>query len=288
MCFSRATSADLLCVHGQLGSSTVPHQLRIGSLLAASSCHQSCAINLCTPSVRFPICAERRDESGIDGQLRSVKNRKSLGDHLHASLILDADANQFHIPQEHIRRNSCSHLATRELLQTPMHNPVSPTHLPTHNWPGDGQGSREDGHTGKNGKTGETPKQRQTNATMTPPREATPRPPLPLEETWCGGPGPRPAARFVHAHAGVTEPSRVGRETAQASWATLYDTSPSTWRPDVLSMEDSKHLAVPHVSQNAEKTYCAEKSASSKSGSGALSVRTTPTSAVRYRSCVIR
>ena len=61
--FPRVTSADLLCVHGRLGSSTVPHQLRIGSLLAASSCHQSCAINLCTPSVRFPICAdeERRE-----------------------------------------------------------------------------------------------------------------------------------------------------------------------------------------------------------------------------------
>ena len=40
------------------------------------------------------------------------KNRKSLGDHLNASLILDADANQIQIPQEHIRRNSCSRFAT--------------------------------------------------------------------------------------------------------------------------------------------------------------------------------
>ena len=110
--FLRETSADLPCEHDQLGTSTVLHQLWKGSLLAASSCHQSCAINLCTPSVRFSICAERRDECGIDGPLRTVKNRKSLGDHLNASLILDADANQIQIPQEHIRRNSCSRFAT--------------------------------------------------------------------------------------------------------------------------------------------------------------------------------
>ena len=34
--------------------------------------HHQSSINLCTPSVRFPVSAERRDESGVDGQLLNL------------------------------------------------------------------------------------------------------------------------------------------------------------------------------------------------------------------------
>ena len=74
----------------------------------------------------------------------------ALRDHLNASLILDADANP-----DPARTHSSKLLLplrdTRELLQTPMRNTLSPTHLPTNNLHSDGQGSREDGKSGKTG-----------------------------------------------------------------------------------------------------------------------------------------
>ena len=56
------TSANLTNKHNQLGTLTVTHQHWINTLLAASSGRQSCSINLCTPSVRFPVCAEETRE----------------------------------------------------------------------------------------------------------------------------------------------------------------------------------------------------------------------------------
>ena len=118
-------------------------------LLAALSGHQSCAINLCTPFVKFPVCAERRDESGVDGQLRTVRNGKSLVD---PGRECQPDPD---LAGTHMLKVLLLHDDTRELLQTSMHDPVSLTHLQTHNLHGDGQSSREDGHTSKNGKTRE-------------------------------------------------------------------------------------------------------------------------------------
>ena len=56
--FLRETSAVLTSARPSWHVHCLPHQLWISTLLAASSGHKSCAINLCTPSVRFSVCAD--------------------------------------------------------------------------------------------------------------------------------------------------------------------------------------------------------------------------------------
>ena len=100
---------------------------------------QSSTVHFRTAPVWLITCTEWRLEGGVDRQLSPVKDREPLRNHLDPALVQSANG-RVEVTQEHIGSHSGASLSTK---------PGFPGTPASNNWHGDGQGSREGGHTSR-------------------------------------------------------------------------------------------------------------------------------------------
>ena len=126
------------------------HELWISVFLAPTGEGQSSTVHIRQRLCDSPSARSGETEGGVDRQLSPVKDREPFGNRLVGPLR-----------QWEGRGYARTHWLTlwRQPLdrcvppQTPMRSRASPEPLPSNNWHGDGQGSREDGHTGRSERT---------------------------------------------------------------------------------------------------------------------------------------